>query len=358
MVLSRLSEVSSLTADSGDGYDTAHEVYLNWTSPCLRTHRVGGSRATQFLTLDEALPSRGAASTSDFLCGPAQSSKGVLGRGSPSSFSTIHIRMQLPPGMSVDRVTQLPLWEEGQIGGRSSGRDIAVSLERDSARHAAQAMDQRAGAHIDEDQPRALVTGREFPSELKARPKMARGEEASAMANLPDPPAQEDAPADTSSSTGSANESDLLKRIAKLEREAKTREANLQAALAQAGDRLDIPQGVAASKCCSCNGVVTFAPSGKCICPLGEAETRPAAAGCQATAASFKGRAECADSCREAFWGKDRADLAKKGEAKSGEVLAAASDSSNTKKAGDANAAPAKALPDEAALTKQKLEAA
>merc|ERR1740138_1417024 len=81
----------------------------------------------------------------------------------------------------------------------------------------------------------------------------------------------------------------------------------MTAALAQAGDRLDLPKGADASRCCSCDGVVTFAPTGRCVCPVGGAETRAAAQGCQAATETFRGREHCASACREIFWGKAKA---------------------------------------------------
>jgi hypothetical protein len=251
---------------------------------------------TQFLSMDSSAHMH-ASAANDFLCGPAKLSAG-RGRSLPSSFATIHIRMQLPPGMNVDRVTQLPLWDEGQVqGGHSTGRDIAISVEHDNHYLTNSHLNRRAGiTPVDEDEPRPLVRGDEWPSQLPKAPKakqkvVERIEEADTdRASVP-----------------SHESSELMARVAKLESDQKAREATLTSALAQAGDKLDLPQGAKASRCCSCDGVVTFSPTGKCDCPLGGAETRPAPPGCQAAAPSFKGRAPCADGCREAFWGKEKA---------------------------------------------------
>jgi len=205
--------------------------------------------------------------------------------------------------MRVDRVTQLPLFDEGQVeAGHSTGRDIAISVEHESHHFASKRLNQRAGlGPLDEDEPRPLVRGDEWPSDLPKAPRASKRVE-----EVP-PKEPSAAPANTGGDSG-----DLAARIARLEEDAKSREENLTSALAQAGDKLDLPKGANASRCCSCDGVVTFAPAGHCDCPLGGAETRPAPAGCQAATSTFKGRVPCAANCREIFWGKDKAQEAEK----------------------------------------------
>lgn len=331
MVLSRLSEVAGLTVPSQDDHAQGDGVSASvWAAPGIAPGRGAGPplRAgnclTQFLSLDDSsYPSAAGLASADFLCGPAKTQptrsgcfqSAVLGlrssgrgRGLPSSFATIHLRMQLPPGFNVDRVTQLPLWDEGQVqAGHATGRDIAISVEHDTHHFGANRLNKRAGLEIDEDAVRPLIRGDEWPAEVSKAPRAVKRVHEVAPAEKHD--------GSDAAARGSSSEGGLAARVAQLEAESKAREETLTAALAQAGDKMELPKGANASKCCSCDGVVTFAPAGRCYCPMGSAETRPAPGGCQAATDMFKGRSSCAGSCREIFWGKERAQKLEKVEA-------------------------------------------
>lgn len=323
--------------------------------------------------------------SSQFLCGPETTHPSSRHKrlSRPSAFAEknmVNLRLELPAGFNIDRVTQLPLFADGNVkAGHSIGRDINISianehsffrrqknLEKWGLRHPEQGSASRSAPVNDENDEeqttqapdREVVGGDEWPSEIKAKKEwkaqrrqelQKRQEEASlasGVAKVRDPPrnpkfkdphrsldresgeddnepqtqADDDAADDDGAEreeqaeTGvietrgdSGSDSVLAKRIAALEAESRKKDEQLKAAMAQMTERANLPVGQPGSRCCQCQGVVTFAADGKCLCPTGDAETRMPPAGCQPGAGDmYKGVQECAHGCREVFWGKER----------------------------------------------------
>lgn len=278
-----------------------------------------------------------------FLCGPqaalSASHHGI--NAHPTAFAqknTVHLRLELPPGFNVDRVTQLPLFEDGKVeAGHTIGRDINVSIANENSyfhRHR-----EKAGLqHPDQEDDRLVVRGDEWPSEVKAK-RQARAELKASQEKLRKQQAllaqaEQDSDArgakfDRASPTTHAwssaasdkirakphhanygedvGRSALERRVAALEADNRKKEEQLNTMLAQVQERMNLPRGQQPSSCCQCGGVVTYAPHGHCSCPYGSAESRAAPAGCHASLeTSYQGMKACASACQEVFRGHAR----------------------------------------------------